>query len=344
MPQLTTPPTAPVTTPLTAPGRPLVVRIRNWVGDVVLGLPALQLLQDHGHQLHIVARGKWAPALLSGWPWPATVQPTELGAKLKQLRELRRHCAQIDPGFTRRENALLLPVSFSSAMEMRLAGLRAVGVAKEGRSPLLARAEPWAGSGHELERYWDIACRFLRVQAAPPRNIGFQVAPAKAEEAGRLLAAHGLIGAFVVVCPFAAGRAATANKAAKKWPDFADFVRLGSARLGLPLVVYPGPGEHAAARHLYPAAKMFEGNDLAVYAAVLQRAALVVANDTGPAHMAAALGRPVISVLGATDAARWAPWGPGVTVLQKPRVGETIVWPSAEEGLALAQQLLHGQA
>jgi heptosyltransferase-2 len=203
---------------------------------------------------------------------------------------------------------------------------------------------PWAQTGHELERYWDVACRFLHVTQAPPVDIGLRVAPEKADEAGRVLHGQGIEGAFVMVCPFAAGRAATADKAEKKWPGFADFVRLGTDRLGLPLVVYPGPGEHRAARELYPAARMLEGGDLAVYAALLQRAALVVANDTGPAHMAAALGRPVISVLGPTEAARWAPWGPGVTVLQKPQTGDTCAWPSAEEGLALARQMLVAHA
>jgi heptosyltransferase II len=108
------------------------------------------------------------------------------------------------------------------------------------------------------------------------------------------------------------------------------------------LVVYPGPGEHASARELYPNALMLEGADLAVYAALLQRAAVVVANDTGPAHMAAALGRHTISVLGPTEAARWAPWGPGVVVLQKPQGSAATVWPTADEGLALTQQLLAG--
>jgi heptosyltransferase II len=320
--------------------RPLVVRIRNWIGDVVLGLPALQLLQAHGYDLHIVARGKWATSLLAGYPWPVHVQPKTMSDKVQQLRALRQHCKDVDSSFTRRENALLLPVSVSSALEMRLAGLRAVGVAKEGRSLLLSRAVPWATQGHELTRYWDVACRFLRVQQAPPANIDFQVAPAKAEEASALLVAHGISGRFVMICPFAAGLAATADKAEKKWPAFTDFSRLGAARLGLPLVVYPGPGEHAQAAALYPDAKMLAGADLAVYAALLQRAALVVANDTGPAHLAAALGRPVISVLGATEAARWAPWGPGVRVLQKPSVATGVVWPDAEEGLALAQQML----
>ena len=117
-------------------------------------------------------------------------------------------------------------------------------------------------------------------------------------------------------------------------------MRQAEGRLALPLVVYPGPGEHAQARALYPAARMLEGSDLAIYAALLQRAALVVANDTGPAHMAAALGRPLISVLGPTQAARWAPWGSGVKVLQRSAPGNTATWPSAEEGLQLAQQML----
>jgi heptosyltransferase II len=325
-----------------APRRPLVVRIRNWVGDVVLGLPALRLIEAHGYELHIVARGKWAPSLLAGYPWPVHVQPSKMADKVTQLRGLRAQCQHIDADFTRRDNAFLLPVSLSSALEMRLAGLRAVGVAKEGRSPLLARAEPWATQGHELERYWDIACRFLRLQQAPPTNIDFQLAPHKAAQAQQLLSTHHIDRPFVMICPFAAGRAATADKAEKKWPAFAAFTRLAATRLGVPVVVYPGPGEHASARELYPDALMLEGADLAVYAALLQRAAVVIANDTGPAHMAAALGCPTVSVLGPTEAARWAPWGPGVTVLQKPQNEHATAWPTADEGLALVQQLLAG--
>jgi heptosyltransferase-2 len=322
--------------------KPLVVRIRNWVGDVILGLPALQLIESHGFQLHLVARGGWARSLLAGYPWPVAVQPKALDDKVRQLREIKRECTRLDPGFGRRENAFLLPVSLSSALEMRLAGLKAVGVAKEGRSPLLARAEPWATEGHELMRYWDIACRFLRLQQAPPREIGLKVQPQKVDEAGRLLAAHGIAGRFVMICPFAGGKAATADKADKKWPGFEAFARDARSHLGLPLVVYPGPGEHEAARRLYPAATMLEGSDLAVYNALLQKAALVVANDTGPGHMAAALGSPLISLLGPTEAARWAPWGPSVHVLQRPRVGTATDWPGADEALALAARLLAG--
>lgn len=320
--------------------RPLVVRVRNWIGDVVLGLPALQLLHDSGFQLHIVARGGWAPDLLAAYGWPVLVQPKTLRDKVGQLRALRRACRDLDPGFDRRENAFLLPVSFSSALELRSAGLKAVGVAREGRSPLLARAEPWATSGHELTRYWDIACRFVRQQRPPPPSIDLQVRPQDALAAQQLLAQAGIRGPFVMICPFAGGKAATADKADKRWPGFEAFARAAEQHLGLPLVVYPGPGEHTAAALCYPAARLLQGGTLATYAALLQRAALVVANDTGPGHIAAAVGRPLISVLGAADPARWAPWGPTVHVLHKPSSQGQTVWPEADEALALARRLL----
>ena len=322
------------------PQQPLIVRIRNWVGDVILGLPGLQLIESKGYELHIVARGKWAPSLLAGYGWPVHVQPAGLREKVAQLRQLRQDLARRDPGFTRRENALLLPVSFSAALEMRLAGLRPVGVAKEGRSFLLARAEPWAETGHELERYWDIACRFAHHSGPAPRNIDFRVQPGRVEEAKQLLAAQGIHSRYLMICPFAGGKAATADKADKKWPAFADFAARAEAELGLPLVVYPGPGEDEAARRLYPAARLLGGANLAIYAALLRGASLVVANDTGPGHVAAALGRPLISLIGPTDPARWAPWGPKVHVLRHEKQGEQTVWPSADEALALARQLL----
>ena len=76
----------------TPSARPIIVRIRNWVGDVVLGLPALRLIESHGYAPQIVARGKWAPALLAGEGWPVHVQPARLADKLAQLRSLRAEC------------------------------------------------------------------------------------------------------------------------------------------------------------------------------------------------------------------------------------------------------------
>ena len=317
------------------PSRPLIVRLRNWIGDVVLGVPALHLLQRHGFDLHLVARGGWAPALMAGHPWTVAVQPDGLRPRVAQLRDLRARCAQEDPGFNQRENALSLPHSFSSALELRLAGLKAVGYNQEGRRLLLARAEPITYGGHALTSYWALACRFLRIDEPAPAAIRLAVAPEQQAAARAELAAQGVHGRYIVICPFAGG---TFEKLDKTWPDFPAFTRVAKA-LGLPLVVYPGPKELDAARRDHADAVVLPSANVGTYKALLAGAALVISNDTGPAHIAAAVGTPVLSVLGPTKPEQWAPWGPQVQVLRHwPR------WPTVAEVMAAAEARLAAAA
>ena len=318
--------------PHSSAARPLIVRIRNWVGDVVLGLPALQLLENHGYQLKLVARGKWAPSLLAGYDWPVAVQPAGWRSKVARLRALRDQCASQDPGFTQRDNALLLPASFSSALEMRLAGLRAVGYAQEGRSPLLRRTVAHTAQGeHALTSYWRLACEFLQLQLDPPGEIGLLTAAADQAGADAMLAAHGLRPGFVVICPFAGG---LFEKQDKTWPAFADFTR-ELLQLGRDVVACPGPGEEPIISGAHPGVKLLAGVGLGTYGGLLRRAGLVVSNDTGPAHLAAAVGAPVLSVLGPTKPEQWAPWGSRVEVIR-----HWPHWPSVDVVRQRVQALL----
>lgn len=316
------------------PPRPLIVRLRNWVGDVILGIPALHLLQTHGYQLHLVGK-RWAPELLAGEGWPVHVRPGTLRERVAQLRRCKHDALAADPGFARRENALVLPTSFSGALEMRLAGLRAVGYAQEARGLLLARAEPITYGGHALRSYWELACRFLRLEAPPPARIALATAPTDQAAADALIASHGLGARFVVVCPFAGG---LFEKQDKTWPVFAEYTRALVAR-GHRVVACPGPGEDSIVTTQHPGVTLLAGVKLGVYGGLLRRAALVVSNDTGPAHLAAAVDAPVLSVLGPTKPEQWAPWGPSVEVLRR--------WPgwiSVDEVLARSEALLAGGA
>jgi heptosyltransferase-2 len=315
--------------------RPLIVRLRNWVGDVILGVPALQLLASHGYQLQLVGKG-WAPALLAGQAWPIHVRPRTWRERVAQLRALRRAAQAADDGFDARENALVLPTSFSGALEMRLAGLRAVGYAQEARGFLLARSEPITYGGHALISYWELACRFLRLQQPPPPSIGLRIAPADAEQADALLRQHRIDSGFIVICPFAGG---TFEKLDKTWPHFPAFARALLAR-GHQVIACPGPGEEKMLREHYSGVLSLEGVKLGAYGALLQRAALLVSNDTGPGHLAAAVGGRVISVLGPTKPEQWAPWGPTVTIVQRPQPPDAIVWPEATEVMQHVQEAL----
>ncbi len=310
------------------------MRLRNWIGDVLLGLPALQLLHDHGYTLQLVGK-PWAAELLRGQGWAVHTWPAaSLRERVAQLRALKQEAAQADPGFARRDNALILPYSFSSALEMRLAGLRAVGERREARGWLLARSEPQSQQLHIVEKFWELACRFLRLppQSAPPSTLPFRIAPTGVNQAREALAAAGLTPGYIVLCPFAGGKA---ERQEKVWPHFAALARLLQAQ-GHTVVVGPGSAaEERSAREQFTGLATCLSLPLSAFAAVLQQARFVVANDTGQAHLAAAVGTPLLGVMGPTKPEQWAPWGPGVHIIKRhPQ------WPELEPVLARTQTLL----
>jgi heptosyltransferase-2 len=313
------------------PRQPLIVRLRNWVGDVTLGVPTLQRLADSGYDLRLLGKG-WAADLLAGHGWPVEVLAKTFADRVRQLRRLRRDALAADPGFGRRLNAVCFPYSFGSALEMRLAGLRAIGHAYEARGLLLGRSVARPQRVHELEVYWHLGSALLGSDAPPPARIGLRLAPRHLEQAATLRARHGIRPGYIVICPFAGG---TWSGEDKTWPDFAGFVADELATLGRPIIVCPGPGEEEAARRHFAAATLLPGVGLGAYAALLQQSALMISNDTGPGHIAAAVGAPLLSVLGPSDPALWRAWGPGVRLLQGPGG-----WPSRAQAAAATTEML----
>lgn len=306
------------------------------VGDVVLGLPALQLLQAHGYDLHLYGKG-WTKALLSGHlgeqGWHFTPRAGKLSDRIAQLRELKQQGMQLDPGFNSRVNTLLMPNSFSSAFEPRMAGLKPAGFARDGRSLLLKeawRAQYPSPPAHALEGFWELACKLTGASLPPPDHIALQVTQEAQGKADALLAAHGIQPGFTCIVPYAAG---DVDGKDKRWPEFAAFTRQLAARKDRQIVTCPGPGEEDIARQGHPDAICLPGVALDVYLGLLKRASLVISNDTGPAHMAAALGTTVLSVLGPTKPEQWRPWGPHNRIAQ----GPNQQWPA----LADVMQQVH---
>lgn len=314
-----------------SPPRPLIVRLRNWVGDVTLGVPTLQRLADSGYDLRLIGKG-WAADLLAGHGWPVEPLAKTFGDRVRQLRRMKHDAEVTDPAFGGRLNAVCFPYSFGSALEMRLAGLKAIGHAYEGRSLLLGRSVQRPQRVHELEVYWHLGCALLGSDAQPPAQIGLRLTQQHLAQAAELRARFGIGPGFVVICPFAGG---TWSGQDKTWPDFAAFVASDLAALGRPVIVCPGPGEEAQAREHFAAATLLPGVGLGAYAALLKDAALMISNDTGPGHIAAAVGAPLLSVLGPSDPALWRAWGPGVRLLK----GDSG-WPGRAQAAAATAEML----
>ena len=317
----------------------VVVRLCNWIGDVVLSLPALELLEAHGYALHLYGKA-WMPSLLSGYEWPMTVRAASLRDRVSQLKGIRQqYFGSGSPLIQGRRSpqALAMPNSFSSALELRLAGLTVSGYARDGRSLLLAQRQKPGPEPHALESFWRLAGQFVGDASIglPPANIRFKLRPGAIELAQHLAQSHGLGTDYVCIAPFASG---TVHKQSKKWPGFSELVsKMVSS--GVKVVVCPGPGEEQDAAALYGGAICLSDVPLDVYAVLLSQASLVVANDTGPAHIAAAVGAPLISVLGPTQVALWRPWGETVKVISR-----HPVWPSVQEIWEQVVAHLEGQA
>ena len=112
----------------------------------------------------------------------------------------------------------------------------------------------------------------------------------------------------------------------KRWPPVycAEVARGLAERLGLRSLVLWGPGEEQLARNVVTAANgvaaVSPQTTVADLVSLIKAAAVMISGDTGPMHIAAALGTPLIGIFGPTDPQRNGPWGEDDLVVSRYRV------------------------
>lgn len=274
-----------------------------------MALPALDSLANSGNALTLVGR-PWARDLFAAYSWPAV---SLSGSRVGRIRALRnsRHAA-----------GLLLTSSFGSALEFRMAGIAAIGYAREGRSWLLSRAVAVNASDHMVEYYHRLAAAYVGTSLPVPRNLRLRVDDQARQRGRDLLKLHGVFAEYVVLCPVAVG---FHHGKVKAWNGFTRLTRELLAG-GVAVVAMPGPNESVTVRSALPGAIVLPESDVATFAAVLEGARLAVANDSGPGHLAAAVGARLISVFGVTEPEKTRPWNSNATL-----VGSSRGWPAYEE-------------
>lgn len=285
----------------------------NWIGDSVMSLPVLRAMRRAGGRLAVLApRG------------PAAIYRAEASAELV----LPRSGLFADVSALRRERfdeAWLLPNSFRSSVAPFLAPVpERIGYATDGRRWLLthALAEP-PRAAHQLRDYDPLLLsRGIEPDRGPPRLL---VPPAASRRAAAALEAAGVTAPPVLLSP------ASASLPAKRWPaeSWAGLaLRLASAGIAGALVVGPGELEIAAdVTRRSDADLPVLGADLdpVELAALLARARAVIANDSGPMHLAAAVGAPVVGLFGPTDPARTGPVGEKTRIVKRGAMSEITV-------------------
>ncbi|UCE84595.1 MAG: lipopolysaccharide heptosyltransferase II [Deltaproteobacteria bacterium] len=283
--------------------RRIFVRSPNWVGDAVMATPALRALRAAHPDAEIVLEARPLLAdLWSGLPTFDAFLPDARGSTLTRARALRAR------GF---DWAVLLPDSVRVALAPFLARIpRRVGYARDlARRALLTDAlDPPREGGRRLpismiERYLAIT-RHLGCEDRGT-ELDLRVEPELVDRVESRLGACGVgrEDAILVVTPGAR------FGSSKLWPPdhFASACDGIAQRLGLLPVFAPAPDEIPIAETI--AQRMKERSlvlkdppaTIAELKALIARCALALTNDAGPRHIAVALSRPVVVVMGPTD-------------------------------------------
>lgn len=276
---------------------PAAVLAPNWLGDAIMSLPAFS-------------------ALLTATPdrsW--TVLARAHVAPVYKLADLRTHVVALPPPRHWRlprveaREVVVLPNSFHAAMlALRLGARRRIGYARDGRAWLLHPAIPPPAPGtlpaHESFYYLELLRLSGFIPTLPaddPASLRVPLHPDPARVAhwrGQLAPA-----------PIVVLHAGATNHQAKCWaPE--RFAELGGtlARRGATVVLIGGTAERELARQVRMLAphpeqlKNLAGEtSLEDLVALVAAADLLVANDSGPMHVAGAVGTPVVAMFGPTN-------------------------------------------
>ena len=288
----------------------IAIVLPNWVGDVVMATPALRALRERFPDAYITHFGKAASlAVLAGGDLADDQMPDRsrqyppASSFIAQVRRIRRRSFDL---------AVLLPNSFRSASLFWLGGARQrAGYSRDGRGWMLThRLLPMRDEDGEFLpvptiEYYNALARMLGAKA-DSWQMSLPVAPADQAAAEALLAEAGVDRArpLVMLNPGAA------FGPSKLWPAerYAAVADALIERRGAQIIINAAPKERdiaaavaAAMRHA-PAINFAErDNSIGLLKALLRHTSLLVTNDTGARHFAAALGAAVVTIFGSTD-------------------------------------------
>jgi ADP-heptose:LPS heptosyltransferase len=286
--------------------RAIVVRLDN-DGDVLLAGPAIRAVAAGADHVTLLCgpRGAAAAALLPGvdqllvrraeWidPEAPSVDRADLLAYVDAIAAVRADAAVVLTSF--HQSAL------PAALLLRMAGVsRIAAISEDFPGSLLDHRLPDPGDVHETQRALGVAAALGF--SLPDGDDG---SPAvRGADASVTVPPH-----FVVVHPGASVPARAWSPASQR-----DLVAALSAT-GRDVVITGAPGERELTAFVAGPARpgvtdLGGSTSLPELAGVLARADAVVVGNTGPAHLAAAVGTPVVSLFAPTvPATRWRPWG-----------------------------------
>ena len=301
----------------------LIVKL-SAIGDVVMTLPFLAALRRRYPDANVTWLVEEASAgVLDDHPQIDRVLVSRRKAWMRDLKKgrwgrARREAARFLRELRDREYDLVIDLQglFKSGILAYLSGgKRRVGFDRTRElsylfvNERLARYDP---DRHALERYLDAA---VYLGADPEWEVVWELPAGEALLRRARELTEPLPGRLVVINP-------GAKWDSKLWPtsSWRELGRLLSERADVSLILTGSPDEAQVNREigqgLDDVLDLTGKTGLSLLAEIFRLAELVVCPDTGPMHLAAAVGSPVVALFGPTAPWRTGPYGPGHTVLR----------------------------
>ena len=293
-------------------------------------LPALRLLEASGFTPMLTGK-RWAEDLMSGMSWRFDPIEGHVTEDLQRIRYISNHLGP-------RPLGLLFPNSFSSALLFSIGRVRNAGFATDGRRLLLEKVVEEPGPMHEVERFFRLAHGAIKAWGGTPawdevpEELGMKLLARHEAAARNLMLQYNIPEKFVLLAPIARG---LHHGKEKQWKHFNKLC--GPLReKGYEPIIFPSVREEEANKKACPDATILPPTTLGNYAALAKRAQLVIANDSGISHVAAAVGTQQITLLGVTDPSRTRPWNQRAVCLGNSVDG----WPTLKTVLLTIDQHL----
>ncbi len=285
----------------------ILIRSTNWLGDAIMTLPALfkikNFIKDRG-KIFVITTEK----LTSFWESVSWIDAVVSFYGKRIDKDCLPSISQLDPGM-----CIVLPNSFGSAFDLHRAGIpNIVGRAGRARSLFLDyslpawKRKPGKDIHHETRKYLEFSCLIgnkdwdCHYQPISPNLSTSEFRNAKV----KILANKPLL----VIAPGAA------YGPAKQWPEqyFKEIAKWWANTHGN-IIAIGSKTEFQLAQYIVKdiplATNLAGGTTLAQLMYILSLASCIVANDSGPMHLGAALGKKGVGLFGSTDPVATGPIG-----------------------------------
>ena len=299
--------------------RILVTQTGGWVGDMVLLTPALRALKIAYPQSHLVLLIRPLVAtLMATHPYIDEVIVDRKGRALSRLPSFWKSVSQI-----RRSDfdlaVVLHPTSFRNALIPFLAGVpERIGSNVSGRGILLTKACSDRTDLHEVHRYLRVL-ELIDIHE-PSTKLEFWHTDADRHAVRQILATHGISPKEHLI-----GVNLGTTWRTKRWSleNFAAVIAQVQKRFGARILLTGSPAEIPLGEALAQSAKVEAINligrtTLMQLGALIESCDLYLTCDSGPMHIAAAVGTPTIALFGPTSPTRHGPYGENHGVIEKP--------------------------